>query len=126
MKVIQNNLYDIWYKLTDKLLEAKENSREDFKEEGKRAWKVLMECADRIDVRPKAGAAFWAAWGSCNVTYKDLAELLIKEPDRWNWNRDRKPVTEDQIKWLLKDARDKIEKCALAEVDFMISRSKNE
>jgi hypothetical protein len=126
MKVIQNNFYDIWYELTDRLLEAKGISKEDFREDGKKVWGILMECSERIDIGPKAFAAFWAAWGNCMVTYEHLAELLTKEPDRWRWKWKSKPVTENQVKWLLNDARDKIKKDANTEIDEIISSLKNE
>jgi hypothetical protein len=126
MKVIQNNLYDIWYMLTERLLKERGSPKEDFKEDGRRVWSVILECSHDFKDSPKAFALFWAALGNCNVTHKRLAELLTEEPDRWKWKWKKKPVTEYQVKWLLNDAREKIFGKAKIGVDILISGLKND
>jgi hypothetical protein len=117
MKVIVNKMYDMWCRLTDDLLEAKSdemletNNADiiDFREEGKKAWKMIMECSQKSKLSPKASAAFWAAWGNCKVTYKEIADMLNKEPEKWNWKWKQRAVTEEQVKWLIDKARKKID-----------------
>ena len=119
MKIIQNNLYEIWSELTDMLLEGKENSKENFKKEGKKAWSVIMKCSEKLSDNSKAYATFWAAWGNCKVTYDELSKVLTKNQNKWEWKSESTPVTENQVKWLINDAREKIRSYAHVEIEHI-------
>jgi hypothetical protein len=96
MKIIQNSLYEMWCNLTDRLLEMKGLGEAEFKEEGKLAWKIIMHCSEHNKLSDDADVAFWTAWGNCNVTYPELAEMFNSIPEIWK--RKKNKVTINNIK----------------------------
>ena len=115
MKFIQRRLYDIWYYTTYNLLQIKGLEKENFKEPGRRAWGLLMECTTTLTDDAEMTVAFWTAWQRCNVTYKELAEVLTEHRKSSIQHGEGKKniketVTEDNVKTLLFRARAKIRK----------------
>ncbi len=115
-------MYDIWSQTTDELLVIKGLGKEKYKEEGKQAWRLIMECAEHLK-ETKATAAFWAVWGSCQVTYKELAEKFTKNPKTFIYHKGGTQVEgtfdADRIKSLVDDAKDQISKGLNFELELL-------
>lgn len=119
MKPIVNRIYDIWYEVTDELLKIKDVEKEDFKEEGREAWKLIMKCSQTLNPDTEASTAFWAAWGGRNLTYSDIAKRLTKHRRHKHIRSLKQTVTADNVKSLLSDARERIQKCLKREIALL-------
>ena len=117
MKILRNSIYNLWLDIVEEVLLIhlnKDISTDPiFKKElelvGAKIWELMNLCQE--DFSYYSGRIFKLAWGSCNVTNADVANIL--NSGVIEFDKPKKNITKDNVKKNLHDIRKFIKKSVM-------------
>lgn len=119
--MLRNSIHDLWSEITWLILEkesgvdpSKGATKEQIDLAGKKVWSLMTKCAPKEDSSDKSGTAFWVGWGRCDITEKEVAELLNKQFEREGKLKKRLKI--GNIKRYYNFIRHKIKECILSQL----------